>query len=129
MKYLKCVLEPPLPHGYHMTFAFFGKEIVSKEMLDQQLEGLKPFKVTLESVEENFGSTQKPLMVTTYSTDTMDCHERRKHILQLAGEVVASMNHFKWNPHVTLSQEKVSFPQEMKVIGIESNDGGYKVLF
>jgi hypothetical protein len=129
MKYLKCVFAEPLPAHLHMTFAFFGKEIVSKEMISTELKGLKPFKV-FHKGKENFGSGGKDLWVEVYTTAGTEVHEARMAILLRAGEQVIRDNRINWNPHLTLGGNlDAKVPETMEVIGIESNNGGFRVMF
>jgi 2'-5' RNA ligase len=127
MKYLKLITEPSLPDDKHITFAYFGKITVSKNVLMNHLSTISPFMINV-SRNDNFGPNNDiPCVVFDFVDNNIV--DIRKKLLQELGSDISEQNRLEWTPHISGLQMENLEHKSYKIIGIKSNDGLFGTMF
>jgi hypothetical protein len=121
--YLKLIVSPPLSRTHHITFAYFGKEVVNWDVVKEHVSKLKPFVLHFDS-HDVFNNIQ----VAKYTTETTAENEIRENMLVMLGSGIVSQNRMTWSPHVSYEMFYEP-PSIFRVLGVESNDGQFHYMF
>jgi len=127
MKYLKLIVDQPIHNG-HATYLFFGRFGVDVPKLEEALKQIKPF--TLTYVGDDAYGHPRPVPVRVYQASTELAQEVRAGLLDnVLGSDISALNRKLWSPHISLPKVTGPIPDVLNVIGVESNDGSFRVMF
>jgi hypothetical protein len=133
MKYLKLITKEPLDvidKKTHITFAYFGNEHVYQMDIRSDLQNIRPFE--LRATKDDLFGDNKDIPVVVYEPVSSNVSNIREKMLINFGPKILVQNYPKWKPHISKSnmeQIKSLNLETIHVIGVESNDGTFSLLF
>lgn len=138
IKYLRLILKDRIildggGEG-HITFLYFGSYKVDTLWLTEQLKGIGPFYLCEPShvkIGKNFDIDAIKYDILD-SEDNVEVQICRRMLMEKCGQEVEEQNFKEYNPHVSkLTMDAVDKQNltSLEVIGIESNDGSWKIMF
>lgn len=125
MVYLRLILDKPILG--HITFLYFGKIKVNKDTLREYVSKIKPFTLSFKNNDKS--GPNKDIPVAVYSSyPNSQPEEVRLQLMKALGSEVMKVNREKWAPHIS-NPDSANLPLELNVIGIDTDDETFKVIF
>ena len=130
VKYLKCVTEPPLPPGYHLTFLYFGTD---HDLTPDQITQMFPERgahvthpFVLEEAQYIMVGKDRDISALAYheAGDRTPLAAIRAELYNKQTAEIQKLNYQQWLPHITLRTryDTTPLPETLTVAGVVSND-------